>query len=99
MDEAEQHKQGLEDQLKAYAKLKAINNSKEFNEFFDLIIKTASDKMVWAFTGDNIKTIEDFYKVRGEIISYLYPIQEIKGADAMSKQLTQQLNDYYNQTV
>lgn len=99
MDEAEAHKQGLNDQLKAYQKLKKINSSVEFNDFFDLIIKTASDKMIWAFTGDNIKTMDDFYKVRGEVISYLYPIQEIKGADAMSKQLTQQLNEYYNQTV
>ncbi len=99
MDEAAAHKQGLNDQLKHYAKLKKINGSVEFEEFFDLLIKTASDKMIWAFTGDNIKDINDFYKVRGEVIAYLYPIQEIKGADAMSKHLNDQLSEYYGQSA
>ena len=95
MDEAKQHQDSLNEQLKLYSKLRKINGSAEFNDFFDLIINTAANKMIWAFTGDNIKTMDDFYKVRGEVISYLYPIQEIKGADAMSKQLREQLSQYY----
>lgn len=95
MDEAEQHKSAINDQLKVYARLNRINNSQEFNDFFDLVQRTVSEKMIWAFTGDNIKTMDDFYKVRGEIISYLYPMQEVRGAEALSKQLKEQLESYY----
>jgi hypothetical protein len=95
MNEAEQHQQAINEQLKVYARLNRINKSQEFNDFFDLIQRTVADKMIWAFTGDNIKTIDDFYKIRGEIISYLYPLQEIRGAEALSKQLKEQLESYY----
>lgn len=98
-DEAKAHEANLKEQMKVYAKLKKINKSAEFIEFFDLITKTAADKMVWAFMGDNVKTMEDFYKVKGEITSYLYPIQEIRGADAMSKHLKEQLDSYYSQNA
>lgn len=95
----EQAKQGIEQDLKAYKKLQKINKSEEFNDFFDLITKTAADKMVWAFTGDNIKSWDDFLKVRGEIISYLYPLQEVRSADAMAQHLKDQLDSYYNKQI
>lgn len=91
------HKEGIESDLKALEKLKRINNSQEFNDYFDLILKTASEKMVWAFVGDNVKTWDDFLKVRGEVVSYLFPIQEVRGADAMEKHLKEQLDSYYKQ--
>ena len=97
MEEAQ--KQAIREQIEHYAKLNRINGSPEFEDFFSLLMNTVADKMIWAFTGDNIKDMNDFYKVRGEIISYLYPIQQIKGADAMSRQLNEQLNSYYNETA
>lgn len=99
MDEVKQHKDDLNKQLKAYAKLKKINHSEEFNEFFDLITRTAADKMMWAFMGDNVKTLEDWYKVKGEVTSYLYPLQEVRGAEAMSIHIKEQLDAYYNQNA
>lgn len=90
---------GIKQDLKRFEKLERINKSDEFNDFFDLTIKTAADKMLWAFTGDNIKSWDDFCKVRGEIVSYLYPIQEIRGAKAMKQHLQDNLNQYYGKQV
>lgn len=81
--------------INAYKKLSSINKSKEFDEFFELLLKTVSQKMIHAFTSDKIKTFDDFLLLKGEIISYLYPIQEVKSADAMAKHLEEQLNQYY----
>lgn len=91
------HEDGIKSDLRALEKLKRINGSQEFNDYFDLILKTASEKMVWAFVGDNVKTWDDFLKVRGEVVSYLFPIQEVRGADAMEKHLKEQLDSYYKQ--
>lgn len=102
MDEekrAKEYAKGIKKDIKGYKKLKSLNKSEELDTFLDLLVKTAGDKMVWAFTGDNIKSWDDFCKVRGEIISYLYPIQEIRGADSMVKHLEQQLDSYYNNTI
>lgn len=85
--------------IQHYEKLERINKSQEFNDFFNLQIKTVADKMLWAFVGDNIKSYDDFCKVRGEITAYLYPIQEIRGASAMKKQLTDNLNQYYGKQI
>lgn len=91
--------EAVEEDMKGYSKLKKLAKSEDINQLMDLLIKTAGQKMVWAFTGDNIKDWNDFCKVRGEIISYLYPIQEIRSADAMEKHLKEQLDSYYNPTV
>lgn len=106
MDEQKQveaARRELERQIKEFKKLQRISNSKEFSDFFDLLLKTAAEKMVWAFTagkdGDNIKNWDDFCKVRGEIVARLQPIQEIRGAETMVKYIEQQLNTYYKQPV
>jgi hypothetical protein len=90
---------GIKDDLKNYEKLSRINKSQEFNDFFDLQIKTVVDKMLWTFIGDNIKTIEDFYKLKGEVTAYLYPIQEIRTAKELKEQLEERLNQYYGKTL
>jgi len=94
MDKPEE---GIKKDINAYRKLKSINGSTELDAFMDLLIKTTAEKMLYAFTNDNIKSIEDFYKVRGEVISYLYPIQEVRGADTMIKHLEEQLKQFYSQ--
>ena len=93
------HQKALEEQIKAYTKLKKISNSDEFKEYFEFLIKITADKMLWAFTtgknGDNIKNWDDFCKVRGEIIARLQPVQEIYGAESITKTLKDQLDNYY----
>lgn len=95
----EKHQEALEADLRALKKLKKINNSDEFNAYFDLILDTAAKKMFTAFTGEGVKTWEDFLKIRGEIVAYLYPIQEVRGADAMEKAIKEQLVQYYGKQV
>lgn len=99
--QAKAHKEALEQEIKAYKKLRDIKKSEELGTFLDLLMKTAGQKMMWAFTtgkdGDNVKSWEDFVKVRGEILAYLYPIQEIHGADAMIKHLQSELTRYYGE--
>lgn len=99
MEEKDIKKQAkaLEEDAKVYAKLKKLSTNPEVNELIDLFIKTASEKMVWAFTGDNIKSWDDFCKTRGEVVAYLYPIQEVRSAAAMEEHIRKQLDTYYNQ--
>lgn len=87
-----------EDMLKdvnAYRALKNINKSEELDAFIDLLIKTVSQKMLGMFIGESIKTWDDYLKLRGEIVAYMYPIQEVRGAKAMEDALTKQLKEYY----
>lgn len=91
----EEAKKGIYKDIKAYKALRSINSSDEMNAFVDLLIQTVAQKIIWAFTTDNIKTWDDFCKIRGEIIAYLYPVQEVRGADAMIKHLEEQLNNLY----
>lgn len=97
MDEG---KRGLQEDIKAFKKLAKLNKEDEFNAYFDLLLRTVAAKMMWAFTtgkdGDNVKNWEDFCKVRGEITAYLYPIQEIRGAEGMVAYLQEQLDNHYN---
>lgn len=88
-------KDSIEKDIRAYKKLKDVGRSDELNTFLDLLLKTAAEKMVWSFIGDNVKTWDDFMKVRGEVVSYLYGVQEVRGADAMVKHLEEQLRNFY----
>jgi len=95
----EDGEESIQRDIKNYEKLSRINKSQEFNDFFQLQLDSAAQKMVWAFVGENIKNWDEFCKVRGEVTAYLYPIQEIRGADAMKKQLLTNLNQYYGKQV
>lgn len=101
--QAEQYEQSLKDQAKEYKKLQKISDSSEFNDYFDFLMATVADKMIWAFTtgkdGDNVKNWEDFCKVRGEIVARLHPIQEVRSAEAMVQYMKKQLDAYYKQPV
>ena len=94
--DATRAKQSIEKDINAYRKLKNIPNHEGMNDFLDMLLKTAAEKMVWSFLEGNVKSYEDFIKVRAEVTSYLYGIQEVRGADAMVKHLEQQLKQYYN---
>ena len=99
MDEIQEQNQQDEAFLKkdiaAWRKLQAIGLTEEFDELRDTLVKTVAGKIMFAFTSDSIKTIEDFYKVKGEVIARLQPLQEITGAGQMAEQLEQQLKEYY----
>jgi hypothetical protein len=102
MDEqkqAEAYKEGIEKDLKGLAKLRKIDQSQEFNDYFDFVLDTVSKKMFTAFTGDNVKTWDDFLKIRGEVVAYLYPIQEVRSAEAVEKQLKERLNSFYGKQL
>lgn len=86
----------MAEDLKAYKKLEQINNSEEFNAFFDLQITTVTAKMLQMFTGTGPKDWDEFCRIRGEVIGMLYPIQQVRGASVMKQQLQQQINDMYN---
>lgn len=98
MDE-QKAREAIAEDLKAYKKLEQINKSDEFNDFFELQISTVVQKMLTCFTGTGPKNYDDFCRIRGEVIGMLYPIQQIRGAKALQKQLQEQLDNIYNQEV
>lgn len=91
-----EYEEALKEDLKAYTKLEKINKSDEFNDFFDLQISTVTQKMLSIFTGNGPKDWEEFQRIRGEVVAYLYPIQQIRGAKVLKNQLQNQLNEMYN---
>lgn len=91
--------EGIKQDLKAYKKLEKINKSDEFNDFFQLQITTVTQKIMNCFSGTGPKDWDEFCKIRGEVVAALYPIQQIRGAKFMSKQLQEQLDQMYNKEV
>lgn len=89
-------KDAINEDLKAYKKLERINKSAEFDDFFELQITTVVQKMLTCFTGKGPENWDEFCKIRGEVVAYLYPIQQVRGAKVMSKKLQEQLDAYYN---
>lgn len=100
MDEekrVEEAQKATKDQIKVYKALAKLSGDDKLAPLINLMIETATTKMLWTFTGDNVKSWDDFCRVRGEVVSYLYPIQEIKGAQAMVDHLKGQLESYYQE--
>lgn len=96
MQDQEQYKKSIEDDLKAYKKLDKINDSDEFNDFFELQVDMVAKKMLAAFTGEGPKDWNAFCKLRGEVVGALWPMQQVRGAKAVQKQLREQLSSFYN---
>lgn len=95
----EKSRQALEQEIKKYRNLQMVADTEAFQEYSKLLIETTVDKMLWAFTsgkdGDNVKSWEDFCKIRGEVVARLQPLQEVHGAEGMIEIFTRQLNDLY----
>ena len=89
--------ENLEKDRRFYKKLNDLNGKEEFEALFDLALQTVGQKMFYAFTSDQIKNWEDFCKVKGEVYGLLYPLQEVRSAEAMQQQLTEQLKNFYSQ--
>lgn len=98
-EKVKQYEAALKEDLKNYKKLEQINKSDEFNDFFELQVTTVVGKMLQCFTGTGPKDWDEFCRIRGEVIGMLYPIQQVRGAKAMQKQLKEQLDSMYNQPV
>lgn len=98
MNPFKKQKEAFENDIKNYSKLERINKSEEFNDFFQLQIDTATQKMLDVFTGNGPKDWDEFCRIRGEVVAYLYPIQQVRGAKYMKEHLKEQLDQYYNQT-
>lgn len=96
MDDLKKQAQATKDEIKSYKKLEKINKSQEFNDFFDMQVVEAARKMIAAFSGEGPKDWEEFCRVRGEVIGILYPIQQVRGAKFVVKQLEGKLNEWYN---
>lgn len=94
-DQLKQDKKLLEEDITAWRKLQSVALNDEFDKLVDRLVKTVADKMIYAFTSDKINTIEDFYRIRGEVIARLQPLQEIATAGAMAETLEKQLKEYY----
>jgi hypothetical protein len=87
--------QQLKKDIQAWKKLQSVAMTDEFDQLRNTLVKTVTGKMMLAFTGDSIKTIEDFYKVKGEVVARLQPLQEITGAGEIAEQLEKQLKENY----
>lgn len=90
---------GLKQDLKAYKKLDSINNSPEFDSFFQYQITQVVQKMLKMFTESGPKTWDEFCRLRGEVLGALVPIQQVRGAKYVAKQLQDQLDQMYNSKV
>lgn len=89
------NKKALQEEAQAYRKLQSLGMTEEFKEFSDRLVKTAADKMIYAFTSDSIKSWEDYCRVKGEIIARLQPLQEVFESRAVAMKLEENLKEYY----
>lgn len=108
MENPEEYKQAAEEQIKALKKLQRVAQAEEFNEYFDLLLKTVTDKMLWVFMSGvnadktvrpNIQNWGEFCQARGEIMATLQPIQQIHGVGPIIEHLQQNLDNYYKKSL
>lgn len=96
MDDPKKHEEALKKDLANYKKLDKINSSDEFDIFFKLQIDTVVQKMLACFTGTGPANWDEFCRIRGEVVGMLFPIQQVRGSKVLIKQMTENLNEYYN---
>lgn len=89
------NKQALQEEIAAYRRLQTLGLTNEFQEYSERLIKTVSEKMIYAFTSESVKTLEDFYRIKGEVVARLQPLQEVFESGAMAANLETRLNEYY----
>lgn len=92
---AAKHEEALREDINAYRKLQNLSNSEDADQIFNLLLTTATRKIITAFTTDEIKNWEDFCKLRGEVFACLYPVQEVRGAQAIADKLQSTLDGFY----
>lgn len=96
MEEREQAKLDAQADVKRLEKLKQLSNNEEVQELFNLMLEECAQKMVLAFTGNGVTDWDSYCKARGQIVSDLALIQQIKGADAQIKTILEQLKNLYD---
>lgn len=86
----------MREEIAAYRKLQDVAVTDEFDLLAERLTKTVVEKMIYAFTNDNaVKSMDDFYKLRGEIIARMQPLQDIGQAQLMADQLETRLKEFY----
>ena len=95
----EPSKQALQEEIQAYRRLQSLGLTEEYQEYSNRLSKTVADKMIYAMTSDNVKTLDDFYRVRGEVIARLQPLQEVFEAGAIANNLEARLKEYYANSI
>lgn len=91
----EPDKKALQEEVLAYRKLQDIAITDEFGLFKDRLIKTVTEKMIFAFTSETVTSYDDFCRIRGEIIARLQPLQEIAQAGEIADSLDAKLKEFY----
>lgn len=91
--------EALKEDLKAWTELDKINQSAEFNTFFDLQVNTIVNKMLACFSGKGPENWDEFCKIRGEVVATLSPIQYIRDSTAMKAKIKEQINQIYNKQI
>lgn len=91
----------IQEEITKLRALQSVADSEQFEAYFDFLLKTVAEKLLWAFTtgkdGDNIKNWDDFCKLRGEVVARLHPIQEVYGSTGMIERLQTSLEAYKQQ--
>lgn len=95
MQDPAKQEQALSEQVAFYRELQNVKNSPDVQKVLDLALKTAAEKTLQVFTSDKVKDWEDFTKERGEIVAYLYLVQEVRGAQAIADFFQTKLNELY----
>lgn len=92
---SKEYKEGLEKDIRRLEALKRLNGNPDAEPVFELMINTVVERMIGAFTSDKVKTIEDWIGEKARVEADLYPLQEIRGAEAIRDALKARLNEYY----
>lgn len=100
----DKQQEAVQENLRAYKKLSKINKSDEFDDFFQYQVTQVVQKMLSCFTQPGEKSPapknwDEFCILRGEILGMLIPMQQIRGADFIVKQLQEQIDNMYNQKM
>jgi len=93
----DKYKDNIEKDLKAWKDLVKVKDSDELESFMKVLVEAAASNMIQAFTSSDVNSWEDFVEIRGQVKSYLLPIQQVYSAQSMYDHLKQQLDDYYRE--
>lgn len=96
MDDDKKALEAMKEEINVYSKLRELKSTEGFDNFLIFLTRATSIQMMTAFIGEDVKTWDDFLKIRGEVVANLRILQEVGGAEVIEKQLTDQLKKYLN---
>lgn len=93
--EEEKQKKAVEQDIRAYSKLKQISQAEGFEDYRELVLDLTAKEMFNAFMPNTIKSWDNFVESRAKITALLLPLQEVLSAEGNIKRLREHLNTYY----